>query len=244
MSSTGHIILYIGIALIAIVCIETVRIVILSRRAVHSGKKTTPVAQVNAQATKRVLVIGDSTSYGTGALEKENSLVGRLAKDFPNIEIVNASENAMSMERLHEKLQTLKGEKFDMVMIHIGGIDMLSFTPSSKIHTLAKDIFSLTRDLSAQKVFLVSMNNPVSAPLFRFPVNHILDKRSKALTEVFADVCAQSSIDHIPLYVDNPDDPFHADPERYYAYDGIHPNDEGYGIVYEKIKTRVAPHLQ
>lgn len=244
MSSTSHIILYIGITLFAIVCIETMRIVILSQRAICSGKKVTPVMQQNEGATKRVLVIGDSTSYGTGALESENSLVGRLAKDFPNIEIVNASENAMSMKRLHEKLQTLKGEKFDIIMIHIGGIDMLSFTPSAKIHTLAKDIFSLTRELSAQKVLLVSMNNPVSAPLFRFPVNHILDKRSKVLTDVFADVCAQSSIDHVPLYVDDPEDPFHSDPERYYAYDGVHPNDEGYGVVYKKIKTRVAPHLQ
>lgn len=53
------------------------------------------------------------------------------------------------------------------------------------------------------------------------------------LTDVFADVCAQSSIDHVPLYVDDPNDPFHSDPERYYAYDGVHPNDEGYGVVYK-----------
>lgn len=128
----------------------------------------TPVMQQNEGATKRVLVIGDSTSYGTGALESENSLVGRLAKDFPNIEIVNASENAMSMKRLHEKLQTLKGEKFDIIMIHIGELICCHLRHQQNSH-FSKRHFSLTRELSAQKVLLVSMNNPVSAPLFVSP---------------------------------------------------------------------------
>ena len=81
--------LYICVILLSIIIFETARLLLHLQKAVDAGKRVIPVTQSLQSAHKRILVIGDSTSFGTGAIKSENSLVGRLARDFPNTEIVN-----------------------------------------------------------------------------------------------------------------------------------------------------------
>lgn len=222
---------------------ESLRILKYAKRAIQAGKEARPVERVVPEAPKHVLVIGDSTSLGTGASDQRNSLVGRLAADFPNLAITNASENAMDLRRLYEKLESFNESNFDIIMIHIGGIDTISFSRFSKLSELLKKTLERACAMSNEKVFVISMNNVGSAPLFRFPLNIIYDRRSRMLTSLFHELCNDVQVIHIPLYEKKKHDPLPKDPGKLYAHDNIHPSDEGYGYWYDKIKKGVIPYL-
>jgi lysophospholipase L1-like esterase len=213
-------------------------------RAIRAGKIAIPAAQEVSSSSARLLVIGDSTSYGSGASQPSFSLVGRLAQDFPQFTIVNASENAMSLAQVRKKMETISTrERFDIIMIHVGGIDTLLFTPISIIQKELHQIFSLARAMGAQTVVLVSVNNVGSVPLFHFPFNHLFTHRSRLVSEACDKESLLNDIVHVPLFSETAFEPLLRNGHQFFSVDGIHPNDEGYGVWYEKIRTTVSPYF-
>lgn len=47
----------------------------------------------------RILVAGDSTGVGTGADSPDDSIAGRIGSDYPEADIVNISENGITLEQ-------------------------------------------------------------------------------------------------------------------------------------------------
>lgn len=231
------------VIVVLLILFEAVRIGIHARKAVAAGKRAVPVSKTHTNPHKRVLVIGDSTSFGTGSQESKNSLVGRLAQDFDDLEIVNASENAMSIKRLSEKLAGLRGTHFDAIMMHIGGVDTLSLTSSRSILHYFNLIAEATQNLGATTIVLISMNNVGGAPLFRFPLNMFLDWRSKKLSALFSHISEEHGFVHVPLHRDLACCPLVLERDRLFSEDKIHPNDAGYGVWYRIIKDAVTPYL-
>lgn len=219
------------------------RIFFYGRRAVLAGKQATPVSNLKPGAHKRILVIGDSTSYGTGATQPENSLVGRLVRDFPESEIINASENGMDITRLEKKLGGMTHEKFDIVMLHIGGVDTIAFTRNRTIVSCINKIREHTKLMGAHTVALVSMNNVGSLPLAHFPFTTIYSARSRRVTNLFEKTCVDCDLVHIPLYTENKTEPLLRNGKNHFSTDKMHPNDEGYGIWYQKIKEIIHPYI-
>lgn len=207
------------------------------------SNKTTPVSQHLPNASKHILVIGDSTSFGAGAEKSKHSLVGRLINNHPDVHVDNFSENGMSLKKLLHRLQNSLTRKYDLVIIHIGGIDVLSMTSDSKINSLTEKIFHKTLTIlkrnQPEKILLVSVNNVGCAPTFRYPLDIFLEKRSRKLKNIFQSLCKNKNITHISLFAEKNDDPFAKQPQLLYSKDGIHPNDEGYGIWYDKINPYI-----
>jgi lysophospholipase L1-like esterase len=211
--------LYISVAMLIVIMYEAVRIVYYSRIAIKNGKLAEPLSQVVENPEYTILIVGDSTSYGTGASCKECSLVGRLAKDVAGASITNASKNAMSLSTLTQTLRSLSTNVYDVIIIHIGGIDTISLTPMRTIERYIGAVFSYATKMARKKVFLVSVNNAGLVPLFRFPLSLILfEEREREV--------------------------LHKNPNRFFSSDKTHPNDEGYAIWYEKIRRIILPHLK
>ncbi len=235
--------LVLGILVLCVVCYEAIRIGIHARKAVLAGKRAVPVSKAHASPHKSVLVIGDSTSFGTGAREAKNSLVGRLAQDYPNIAITNASRNAMNVRELKHTLSNIRENHFDIIMMHIGGVDTLSFTSSAQITHHFKEIAEHTVAMGAEAVILVSVNNVGTAPFIRFPLSTLFDWRSRKMTELFSKLSNTHNMHHVPLYEKREDDPLGKEPEILFSDDKIHPNDAGYAVWYRMIQNAVDPYL-
>lgn len=234
---------FLTIAFACFVAYEIIRISYYGKRSVRMGEETIPVSHTPEKPRKRVLVIGDSTAYGTGARNPEKSLVGRLREDFPDIEIVNEAENAMFLARLHEKLHKISIDHFDLIVIHIGGMDVISLTPVRKASVLMHTILEHIKNNHAGHIAVVSVNNAGVPPLIRFPISLLLDWRSRVFSAMCNEVCRAQSVIHIPLYKPMGVDPLHSEDGALFAEDYMHPNDEGYGIWYKEIHTVLNPHL-
>ncbi len=229
--------------LLAIIVIQLTRLAVLANRAVMYGKQTSPVHKQHEAPKNKVLVIGDSTAFGTGAITKEGSLVGRLAEDLPNSSIVNAAKNAMDLRELNEHLTPHEENAYDYVIVHIGGMDTINLMPLPFVQKRARASLEQAKRVAQKKVFLVSVYNVGTAPFFQYPLNRYFETRSNKISSTFATLCTELDIEHIPLYQEKDTDPLYQDVERYFAPDGLHPNDEGYGLWYNKIKPIVVEKI-
>lgn len=230
-----NILIFFTVAFFALLFFEFGKIAKGMHLAKKAGKKTNPFSQLSDKAQERILVIGDSTSYGVGALDPRNSLVGRLALDKPRAHIENLSQTAMDLKQLASSLKGVRKNSFDTLLIHIGGIDTLSFTSLQKLERHMENVAAEARRLCRGSTILISVNNVGSAPVFQFyPLSRLLTKRSKHMSSFFSDAATKHKMLHVNLYLEKEDDPL---PQNsHYAPDGIHPNDEGYGIWYKKIR--------
>ena len=231
--STATLIVLAGIALI--VAYEVLHVFSRIRTAIRLGKEAKPFSRELSAGGKRVLVIGDSTSYGTGTTDPQRSLAGRLAADLPEHAIENLSENSMNLARLVEKLRVVDGP-YTHTFIHIGGVDTLSFTPLSRVSASLREALTLARARTRGRVYLVSVNNPRSAPAYRFPLSRIFGKRSRKISALCDAESIAHGVYHVSLWQHPEVDPLRKAPGRVFAEDGTHPNDEGYGLWYQKIK--------
>ncbi len=222
---------------------QFIRIVTLTNRAIQLGKKAKIVTQDKGNTSNNLLIIGDSTAVGTGADCPECSLVGRLAQDFPENQIINAAKNAMDLKDLEKLLNPFQTNQYNYLMIHIGGMDTLTLLPLKIIRKRAVSSLRLARKIANKEVFLVSVYNVGTAPIFQFPLNIFFSRRSRLISQTLNDVCNELSIQHIPLYTPKEDDPLYKDVNRYFSTDGLHPNSEGYGLWYSKIRPTILSQI-
>ena len=75
-------------------------------------------------AAPNILVLGDSTGYGTGATKAVDSIAGRIGAAFPKYSIINESKNGRNMEGLQEKVTQVSGT-YELILLQIGGNDIL-----------------------------------------------------------------------------------------------------------------------
>jgi len=62
-------------------------------RGRHIAAKSTPYEARRPGASKTLLIIGDSTGVGTGAARPQESIAGRIAEEFKDVNIINLSRN-------------------------------------------------------------------------------------------------------------------------------------------------------
>lgn len=242
MHSMGYTFLIVGIFAIGIVLYEISQIIWCSILAIRAGKRAQPVSQKISSPRKRILVIGDSTSYGTGATQPQYSLVGRLVRAYPDIEVTNESENAMDLKQLARKLSDIQ-ETYDMVIIHIGGIDTLKFTSNRKMEQLFERIHLEIQRLAIPTTLLVTVNNVGLAPFMHLMSACLYRMRSKRMHQFFVRIAKKYNFHHVSLYEMPGNDLLAQDATHLFSKDRIHPSDAGYGIWYEKINHTLKPLL-
>lgn len=189
-------------------------------------------------ASQKVLVAGDSTAVGTGARSPEESIAGRLHESFPQAEIQNIGENGLKTRDLREKLEQLGDARFDVVVLQIGGNDIIRFTPYGGLEQDIAAGLDLARQHSEQVVLFTS-GNVGTAPLFPAPLRWVYARRTLRVREIFSRQAEQYGVEYVDLFQPLAGDPFAREPKVYYAADGFHPSGAGYGVWYQRIEPVV-----
>lgn len=212
-------------------------------RAIRTSKtieeQTTPHEQHPPEPTMYVLVAGDSTGVGTGADEPQHSMAGYLGADFPAADIVNISQNGLTLEGLTGILPTEPERRYDLLVLQIGANDVLSFASSKTIRTEIRKVLEYA-STHAHETIVLTAGNMGLTPVFKFPLSTIVTARTLMVRRVFMEEIEKyPSVRYVDLFEEKEDDVFGTDIEKYYAKDLFHPSEHGYRVWYEKVKKVV-----
>lgn len=184
-----------------------------------------------------ILVAGDSTAVGTGVKDSKESVAGLIGNDFPDAEVQNIGINGLRIAGLREEILKID-QQFDLVVLQIGGNDILRFTSLDK---LEKDL-SLVIDHAktvGEHVVILTSGNVGTAPFFPRPFDLIWTWRTRKVRELFKKVIAEKEVTYIDLFTERSEDPFLKDPEKFYAKDFLHPAGPGYALWYSKLTQTI-----
>lgn len=183
----------------------------------------------------RILNIGDSSVVGTGAEDPKLSVAGRLGADFPSADITNLGVNGTKTGELIERFQGIQDQRFDLIVIHTGGNDIVRFIPYEELERDLPQVLDLANNIG-NEVVLLHGGNVGTSTLFPAPTRWIFTKRTAAVRDIWIQMSEEKGVHYVDLFRRGKDDPFWADPQKYYAADGFHPSDHGYGDWYAHIK--------
>lgn len=203
--------------------------------------QTSPYEQAG-EGAGRILVLGDSTGYGTGSTDPEQSIAGRLGADFPGYAIENRSVNGDTIADALVRARDVTGQ-YDLILLQLGGNDILQWRP---VEQSVQDVQQLIELLSARADHLVMISAGDVGATTAFTgeqaeayTEHTLAYHSalQALSE------RTEQFTYVSLYTPPADDPFIEQPGVYLARDGLHPSGAGYGVWYETLRPTVRQHL-
>lgn len=188
---------------------------------------------------KRILIAGDSTAVGTGARDQYHTLAGYFAQDFPGVDIENVAKNGSYIKDVASQLERAEGDTYDMIMISTGGNDVWAFTKAKSIRKNLTEILKKAKEMSNHRVILIFFGNEGSAPFFPKPLRKILMRRTQKINKILIDVASEARVPLIELFTTVEGNPFVRNSKKYFALDGLHPNDEGYWFWYKIIWRRI-----
>jgi lysophospholipase L1-like esterase len=191
------------------------------------------------QARKRILIVGDSTGVGTGADDPADSIAGRISREFPFVEIVNKSADGARAQDVLEQLNSLEDTGFNMVLVQVGGNDILRFTDLNTLKTAVAEILHTAYQIAPDVIFM-STGNVGSSPAFFAPINWIYTDRTRKVRSIFLLISREKGVEYVDLFVEKAQDPFLDDPKRYFAVDLLHPGSDGYGLWYEELRSQTS----
>ena len=229
--------------LIILVCLYFVANSVQLGIRIYRGMKIADNSSVyeknDQQARKRILIIGDSTGVGTGADDPADSIAGRIAREFPFVAIVNKSADGARAKDVLEQLNTLEENGFDMVLVQVGGNDILRFTELNTLKNAIAEILHAAYQTAPDVIFM-STGNVGSSPAFFAPVNWIYTDRTRKVRSIFQLISREKGVEYVDLFLEKAEDPFLEDPKRYFAADLLHPGSDGYGLWYEELKSQTS----
>ncbi len=231
--------IFIGVCVVAMFIYDIAHTFILARKSGVLIKNATPFTRNISDAEKRILILGDSTAYGTGTQDNQYSTAGRLGALYPNAYVQNLAVNGLKIDGLLKILETLPTqEHFDIILIQIGANDVIRLTSMDKIEQGITEVLKHTQGLGDQVIVLHSGNIGESR-FFPWYLKPLLSQRSFKIREIYK---TQTSI-YSAKYVDLIDSPasvlLRDNPQKYYAPDFLHLSNEGYGLWFDEIQKQL-----
>ena len=178
--------------------------------------------------TVKLLVIGESTVAGLGARTHETALAGQFAARLSEkigkaVEYFVIGKNGVTAQKTIELLvpQIPAGEKFDFVMLGVGGNDVLKLSSPRKWRRDALRLLAIMRAKFPEAVMFMTNAPAVHlSPVLPQPIKFILGNLS-----LLHDKNSQEFAPKVErfYYFHRPDEIT----EGFFA-DGIHPSEKGY----------------
>jgi lysophospholipase L1-like esterase len=231
--------------ILAILLAPTVAVVLVyvsrirfSRRIVA---RTTPAQSMPERCRRTIVIAGDSTAFGVGALPAE-STAGRLASRFPYARVINVARSGARIGHVAGQLEGAGVAQADLVLIHACANDVLEFRSPRKVEADLRHALARAQAMSANVVLMPGHNFSV-APFFLRPMQRIVMWHAVRLHAVVARVSAELGVVFVDLFRDPQAEPFEREPARYYCPDRLHPSGEGYAIWFAALITQ-APILR
>jgi lysophospholipase L1-like esterase len=183
-----------------------------------------------------IAFFGDSTGYGVGASCPSKTLAGLVGEKNLRSTVINDCKNGASIGKTIEILKHQK--RFDVIFLCCGGIDILRFKKYSQIQKDVKELLEVASTKSDNIIFVTPINLGLSMAFPWFlkivfwnrsnKVGMIIKKETKRFSKiVLINNLLISDIKSIPLH------------KNVSAPDRIHPNDDGYAWVFNKLKAKV-----
>lgn len=195
------------------------------------ARQSTPLQHTPADATLRLLIVGDSTGVGTGASAPSASLAGLLTHDHPRLWIENRARDGATFAGTADQLE--RGGRFAIVLVLAGGNDVIRLRSPDALRADIERTAVLARE-RADVVVLMPAGNVGNAPIFLPPLSWEMTRRARVLHELVRDVAQRHGLVYVDLFHERDDDPFVQRPELN-ASDGLHPSDAGYREWYRTL---------
>ena len=205
-----------------------------SRRIVA---QTVPAQSTPAECRRTIVIAGDSTAFGVGALPTE-STGGRLAAAFPFARVVNVARSGARIGHVADQLARIDCPRVDFVLIHACANDVLEFRSPEKVEADLRAAIAKAKELSDNVVLMPGHDFSV-APFFLRGLSRIIMWHAVRVHAVVKRVTEELGVTFVDLFRDPSQEPFVKEPHRYYCPDGLHPSGEGYGIWFARLMGTV-----
>lgn len=187
------------------------------------------------EGEKRILVIGDSTAVGVGAAKAEDSLAGRLGKDFKGYSIEVRAQSGATLSSGMTFLEEASYDRYAFTLIQLGANDIVGRTGVSDARVTLRALLSKARGLS-DRVYVLHSGNVGAAAIFPFPFDRLYEKRTRVYREMYIEEAKKTGSHYIDLFEERNEDVFVLNPKRYLAGDSFHPSSDGYAVWYGKLR--------
>ena len=235
-------------ALLTLLLLPTAAVIALYASRIRFSRqivaRTIPAQSSPAACRRTIVIAGDSTAFGVGALPNE-STAGRLAAAFPHARVINVARSGArighvvaQLAHVVEKLARCGCRRVDFVLIHACANDVIEFRSVEAFEADLRAAIAIARELSDNVVLMPGQNFSV-APFFLRGISHIVMRHAARLHAVVRRVTAELGVTFVDLFRDPSDDPFVKEPRRYYCPDGLHPSGEGYAIWFAALMGAV-----
>jgi lysophospholipase L1-like esterase len=205
-----------------------------SRRLVA---QTVP-AQSNPECCRHTIIVaGDSTAFGVGAIPCETT-AGRIAQMFPDARVVNVARSGARIGHVVDQLDSLDFEKADVVLIHACANDVLEFRSLKQVERDLRAAIARARKICPNVILMPGHNFSV-APVFLRPLARVVMWHAVRVHAVIERVVGELDVIFVDLFKDPTEDPFYQEPHRYYCADGLHPSGEGYALWFATLIAQV-----
>ena len=183
----------------------------------------------NEESSVKLLTIGESTVAGVGARTHETALTGQFAKHLSNkigktVEWFAVGRSGITAgETIYELIPKIPNQKFDYIMVGLGGNDVLKLSsPRKWRRDMTKLLQMLKEKNPSAKIFITNAPAVRLSPVLPQPIKFILghlsalhDKNTKEFTSEMKNV----------FYFHQPNEVI----EDFFA-DGLHPSEKGYDV--------------
>lgn len=191
-----------------------------------------PYQRLGDDRTKTMLVLGDSTAVGIGADRPEDSVAGRVAEHIGATYVENRAVSGTAVEDLAKQIVQASLPSYDLILIQVGGNDILSFNDPTKV---GPQLTGLLKTLpEAGRVILFSAGNVGGATIFPHVIRPLHTWLTLRYHREFAKAC-EGLATYVNLYEPPGRDLFLKDQDRYLSVDGLHPSSDGYRLWAEKV---------
>ncbi len=199
-------------------------------------KSAVPYERSLPNSDMKILVLGDSTAYGTGAEKNSLTTAGRLGELFPQADVKTIAENGLKLEGLLEKMEAIDtNEKYAIILIQIGANDIMRLTSMKNIESridTAVDKLSKQTD----KLIFMHSGNIGDSEFFPFYVKPILTSRSNKTREIYMKTAEKHKAFYVDIISSEITEIMEKNPTEYYADDMLHLNGAGYGLWFDEIR--------
>jgi lysophospholipase L1-like esterase len=180
------ILLLIGILLLLTLVFDGVRMYLQIKKSSELIEDAIPFSRAVENPSIRILVLGDSTAYGTGAKQSEDTTAGRLGSLYPDASIENRAVNGQKIEGLLKILETIADteDAYDLILIQIGANDIIRLTNKSDIESGISTILEKTSRIAKQVIVLHS-GDVGQATFFPWYVRPIHTNWSYAVRDIY-----------------------------------------------------------
>lgn len=181
-----------------------------------------------------ILILGDSTGYGTGASNASKSIAGRIGSDFPSYSITNNSKNGRTIEELVSVTDSITGNH-ELILLQIGGNDILHKRDSTVVES---ELRTIVERLSAhtENLVMLSTGNVGGASALSDMESAYYERITRVFRDMFIQVSTDTTLTYVDLFVEPENDPFVTEPEIYLSVDGLHPSNAGYDLWYQQLR--------